>query len=372
MGDARRILVVEDWPETRESFIESIKHEFGSDAFEFLEAADAEPAIQLLKRGLPDVMLLDLGLAHSEGWEVLEYLKANHLSTSVYVIVVSRFDQQNNPLRTIRAGARDFVSKKEWELELIPRLKHALQRIEEEEARDEARDQFAEFVFRIHHSMVNLLSKRARKTLNDLQETPSLGASVVPKVQALSVEFDEMQRDLDDLLHFYEALKSGTSPTIPIELNIALTIREQLREITNDTSIKTKVNMPDRVMIEGDKWQLGILFHNIFENAQKAIEMKKATGEISVSSAEVENNAVRIIIEDNGIGFSPDRITKQFGFVKGTRSGWGGTGIGLETCYEIVKTHNGTIRLNNGANGGASITIELPKGLIPNKTDSND
>jgi PAS domain S-box-containing protein len=73
--------------------------------------------------------------------------------------------------------------------------------------------------------------------------------------------------------------------------------------------------------------------------------------------------AVRLVVADQGIGIPEgelDSIFDRFIQSSKTRSGAGGTGLGLTICREIVHAHNGTISAHNRPGGGAEIEIVLP------------
>jgi two-component system sensor histidine kinase KdpD len=76
---------------------------------------------------------------------------------------------------------------------------------------------------------------------------------------------------------------------------------------------------------------------------------------------EVVASKLVIIITDHGRGFPENEIGKVFDkFYRVQNSKSGGTGLGLSIARGFVEAHNGTIRLQNWAGGGAEFTIEIP------------
>lgn len=72
-------------------------------------------------------------------------------------------------------------------------------------------------------------------------------------------------------------------------------------------------------------------------------------------------NSCIISVSDNGKGFPENEI--QFIFDKFYRlqnSKTGGSGLGLSIVKGFVEAHNGTLKLENIATGGAKFTIEIP------------
>ncbi len=104
--------------------------------------------------------------------------------------------------------------------------------------------------------------------------------------------------------------------------------------------------------------RLNQVFLNIINNAYQAMNGK---GTIYISLTSSEKN-VLISFRDTGPGIRQDKLPRIFdpGF---TTKGVGvGTGLGLSICYRIiVENHKGRIRAENHPEGGAVISVEIPK-----------
>ncbi|GLR19125.1 sensor histidine kinase [Portibacter lacus] len=90
-------------------------------------------------------------------------------------------------------------------------------------------------------------------------------------------------------------------------------------------------------------------------------DLKPYTPTVSISTL-AENNKVKIIVKDNGIGIPKhvvDKIYQPFFTTKPTGEG---TGLGLSMSYEIVtKGHQGELKVDTKEGEGTSFTITLPK-----------
>ena len=99
---------------------------------------------------------------------------------------------------------------------------------------------------------------------------------------------------------------------------------------------------------------------NLVENSAK---YTPENGSVSVS-ASAQNGALRIEVEDNGIGIPPEhheRIFERFYRVDKNRSREiGGTGLGLSIVKHIVIQHGGTVNLRSSEGEGSTFTVELP------------
>ena len=112
--------------------------------------------------------------------------------------------------------------------------------------------------------------------------------------------------------------------------------------------------------IEADPLRLRQVLHNLVKNAQEA-QPQEAEARVRVSTelSELGGRPVLLIrVEDNGQGFDPELIDQVFEpYVTNKQKG---TGLGLAIVKRIVGEHGGSIRAENGAAGGASISIALP------------
>ena len=116
------ILLIEDDPALRRALRTTLRNR----EFEVLEAATGESAIVIAADGRPDVVILDLGLPDLDGLEVLRRLRA---FSDVPVIVLTARDQQSEKVRSLDAGADDYMTKPFDVEELLARIRAALRRV---------------------------------------------------------------------------------------------------------------------------------------------------------------------------------------------------------------------------------------------------
>ena len=116
------ILLVEDDPALRRALRTTLR----SRDFEVLEAATGEAAIVIAADGRPDVVILDLGLPDLDGLDVLRRLRT---FSDVPVIVLTARDEQSEKVRSLDAGADDYVTKPFDTEELLARIRAALRRV---------------------------------------------------------------------------------------------------------------------------------------------------------------------------------------------------------------------------------------------------
>ena len=75
------------------------------------EAADGEQAVELARRELPDVVLMDIRMPLLDGIEATRRITADPALPGVRVVVLTTFDADDYVYAAIRAGASGFLLK---------------------------------------------------------------------------------------------------------------------------------------------------------------------------------------------------------------------------------------------------------------------
>ncbi|MGM0770440.1 MAG: PAS domain S-box protein [Halobacteriota archaeon] len=175
---------------------------------------------------------------------------------------------------------------------------------------------------------------------------------------------ERLKRLVDSLLYI-SRVQSGTvkynfEPVSIGEL-IDMTILDLKIQI-EQKELKVEKNIPeDLPMINGDKDKLTDTFTNIVDNSIKFTP----EGGTLIFTVKEEKKYLHIVLKDTGIGIPPDLIPmlfRRFYQIDSTRKRkYGGTGLGLYICKEIVTAHNGKIwAKSEGENKGTEIHIQLP------------
>ena len=104
-----RIIIVEDHPIVRQGLAQLINHQPGLSVIG--EADMPGKALDLVRANQPDLVILDVSLPKSNGLELIKQIKAErpHLP----MLVISMHDEMLYAERSLRAGARGYLMKKE-------------------------------------------------------------------------------------------------------------------------------------------------------------------------------------------------------------------------------------------------------------------
>jgi len=102
-----KILIVEDDPFLLSILAEKLK----DGGLEIETAVDGEDALEKIKKGGLELILLDMVLPKTDGFKVLDYLHLDEKLRSTPVIVLSNLYDKNNMDKAKASGARDYIVK---------------------------------------------------------------------------------------------------------------------------------------------------------------------------------------------------------------------------------------------------------------------
>ncbi|MBE9216072.1 HAMP domain-containing histidine kinase [Plectonema cf. radiosum LEGE 06105] len=129
---------------------------------------------------------------------------------------------------------------------------------------------------------------------------------------------------------------------------------ENIQPIIEQKKIKIEVTDTSTI-VSLDKLQIQQVFDNIISNA---IHFSPDFGKITISWQTFQEE-ILIKISDQGTGIPSEDMQKIFNPFYSHRAG--GTGLGLTIAKKIVLDHQGSIWVQNLAEGGAAFSIILPR-----------
>jgi signal transduction histidine kinase/HAMP domain-containing protein len=148
----------------------------------------------------------------------------------------------------------------------------------------------------------------------------------------------------------------------PVKKVIALSalLRESAGFAVHGSAIRCDFELPDDLWsVEADEGQLSQVVHNLVLNAVQAMP---GGGSLTIAARNLpagEGGAFLLFrVSDTGTGISQDHLHNIFDPYFTTKPS--GNGLGLATCYSIVKKHEGTIRVESEPGKGTSFFVTLP------------
>ncbi|MFC2060400.1 response regulator [Chloroflexota bacterium] len=118
---AKKILVVDD----ERKIVDILKAYLERDGYRVINAYDGQSALELARRELPDLIILDLMLPEVSGWDVCRELRRE---SDVPIIMLTARDDTTDKIIGLELGADDYVTKPFDPKEIISRVRAVLRR----------------------------------------------------------------------------------------------------------------------------------------------------------------------------------------------------------------------------------------------------
>ena len=106
-----RVVVVDDTPDARRLICRILQSQ---GAFQLYEASNGKEAIELAKKELPDLIILDLMMPELDGFSVLDALKEDPRTSSIPVIVVTAKELTNEEKARLQGRIHTLMQKGEF------------------------------------------------------------------------------------------------------------------------------------------------------------------------------------------------------------------------------------------------------------------
>ena len=146
---------------------------------------------------------------------------------------------------------------------------------------------------------------------------------------------------------------------------LIIDVKETMNRIHPDNKVNIDFSMlpdnPLKLKISGNEQLLHLALSNIVLNAYKYSNNQPVTVSLGMST-----DMLIIIVKDTGIGIPENEIKFIYDpfFRASNTTNFEGYGIGLPLTRNIIKIHNGELRVNSTVNKGTIIEIRLPKKFV--------
>ncbi len=121
----KRLAYIEDEAE----MIDLVRLILGRRGYTVLGATGGREGLELVRRELPDLVLLDLMMPDMDGWDVYHQIKSENKTRDIPVIVITAKAQNIDKILGLRiAKVEDYISKPFSPQELIERIEQVLSR----------------------------------------------------------------------------------------------------------------------------------------------------------------------------------------------------------------------------------------------------
>ncbi len=161
---------------------------------------------------------------------------------------------------------------------------------------------------------------------------------------------------------------------------VAIEITKIVQETFPRSIRATTTVAPDLRLVRGDATQLYQVLMNLCVNARDAmpsggtLEMTVENIALDAQAHELHADAlpgkyVRVRVKDSGVGIAPEIQERIFEPFFTTKEIGRGTGLGLSTVANIVRSHHGFVTVRSAPGQGTEMGIYLPSEDEPNDTE---
>lgn len=382
-GRRARLLVADDEPD----MLRYLKSHLSGD-FHIFEAVDGRQAVEMAQQYEPDVILCDMMMPEMDGLEVCRRLRQRPATQHVPILLLTARADEETKIESLTAGASDFLSKPFSTTELRVRLRnlcqsHLLQRelAWQNKKLEATLEQLKETETQLVQSeKLASLGRLSAGIIHEINNPLNYARTAIHALKGKQKHLPETERpDFDEIIHDTEEgisrvaqiisdLRTFSHPN-PLE-QVAIGARElvesALRFLAGEWHGRVKVynELPDDLVIYGNRHKLVQVFVNLFQNSSDALAGKTyedgESAELRITHRH-RPGANIIALRDNGPGMDRAMLDKVFDPFFTTKDVGKGVGLGLSICYQIMAEHEGRIEVTSEAGKYCEFALEFPE-----------
>jgi phosphoserine phosphatase RsbU/P len=378
-----RVLLIEDNPADVDLIREALADgeldpALGGPALQLEQVDRLAAALALLRTSQVDLVLLDLSLPDSHGFDT--FVRLERSAPGLPIVVLSGLDDEAMAIRAVREGAQDYLVKGQVDGKALTRsIRYAVERkhAEDERARLARASAEAEASLRARDETLATISHDLRTPLTSIRGMAQLLQRRLTRGAAISTaELAErlgriedqtllMARMIDDLLDVAR-IEAGR----PLELrrercDLVVLVRKTAADVQRTTDQHRLTVTAEDAEIAGD-FDTSRIERVVLNLLTNAVKYSPDGGEVALTVRRAPSPAgdrAVLTVRDAGIGIPPDdlpRIFERFYRASNVGDHARGTGLGLAGAQQIVVQHGGEITATSTPGAGTTFTVQLP------------
>jgi len=365
-------------------------------------AHDGDEALRIVSTFKPDVAVLDVMMPGMNGYEVCRRLKSDDTTSNVMILLLSGKGALEDRLKGYGVQADDYLTKPFDGEELLAKIRILLRL---KRAQDELRTLNQDLEKLVDVKTRKLVKKERQAIVGQMVQgivhnlrgptmvvhaRAELASMAIKQLRDVLADDVENAREMvQRTLRHLEGLKQAVRKTEELissllskgaqeaeekkqwlDLNDIVVQEIEFLDADMDLKHGIKKNLdfdPSLPGFFGIYCDFSQIIYNLTKNASDA--MRNSPRKELTISTEHDEQSIYIRFQDTGPGISPDHLERVFepffttkpqeGSDNGDRST--GTGLGLHTCAQLMKSYGGDISVESKPGSGTTFTLWIPR-----------
>ena len=288
--------------------------------YDIYTACDCDSALYQVENDRPNLIILDVELPNTDGYELPNILKASALTSEIPIIFTTPLNEDKYITKVFEFGGVDYVSKPFHPIELLSKVKNTLQLFRLRDSLSNALGERQEHI-NIIENQLSIIDKHVPRVTLNLQKRVIDVSSAYCELLGINKE-DILGKDFDlDEAIYKEVeekgvfrgefkLKSTSNKELWFDANVSydLNFFDKVRGY-----VATFTNITDAKLIDQKNKKLDEINFKLEDNISYLSQFKKAVEEASIFSITDHKGVIKEVNKnfENISGYSADELIGQ-------------------------------------------------------------
>jgi signal transduction histidine kinase len=383
------ILIVDDTPEN----LQVLSVTLSERGYKVRGVVNGKMAIRAARSAPPDLILLDIRMPDTSGYEVCEALKLDPQTSKIPIIFISALDEVLDKVKAFEVGGADYITKPFQVEEVIARVEHQLtiqslqkkliqqnEQLQKEIVERKKAEEEAAAASKAKSEFLTNMSHELRTPLNAIMgftqvmlRDPFLSTEQLENLRIINRSGEHLLDLINDVLDMSK-IEAGIITICETSFDLYRlldTLEEMFYFKAEKKGLKLKfIVHPDVPQyIKTDQKKLRGCLINLLGNAIKFTENGSVILRVNLDGEKPINTTlpgskfpIVFEVEDTGVGISAAEIDTLFNAFVQTEAGrksFEGTGLGLTITKKFVQLLDGNIRVISVLNQGTIFEFNI-------------